>query len=912
MPGIGAHPKGLHWWWARLPLPAARAILFASLVDDPSSDERFKNSGHEAIERERARLFKIIEDLCSKQAAKSSRVYKEARDEILRCSGGDMPQVLDPFCGGGSIPLEAFRLGLPVIASDLNPVPLLITRLQIDFLPRLVSRSAVSAKSRGSNQLSLASKDEASSGLFGIVSDLQFYGEEVLRHVTAAIGHLYPKTQNGFTPSAYLWCRTVPSPNPAVNGAATPLLRTFLLSKKRNLIAKPVIRDGKFSFEVEKSEDPAQRVGTISRRGGRCIFSGVSIPLKYVRESARMGNVKSRLIALVVEGGKGKEYISPENEQEQVVASLQFDLEPSEALPDKALGFRVQTYGITQHYQLYSPRQLKVLQTLSDQIKKTHSRIKCHAIEAGFADDGKSLEEGGDGATAYADFITLCLAMVLDRCVDFNNSLCTWKPSGDQLMHLFVRQAIPMVWDYAEANLLGTKGVCWSNALEIFIESLKSVSYERLQPGSVRQGCADEITENLRSPIIVNTDPPYFDNIAYSDLSDVFYVWLRRTLGAVFPRTLSTILTPKSQELIASPERYSGDKGAATKFFAEGFHKVFSAIRDKHDPRYPMAVYYAFKQEEEGEEDDEESSDRTVPGETGTGWSTLLESLISAGFEITGTIPIRASQQWRMRSIGSNALASYIVLICRPRPKDSKSSTKREFLEDLKKEMPMALRVLKQAAIAPVDVAQCAIGPGMAVYSRFSEVMESDGSRMTVRTALSLINQALDEANSESEGDFDPDSRWAVAWFESHGFEEGLYGEAETLSKAKNTSTTGLVEAGVITSRAGKVKLIPIELLPEDWNPKADTRLTVWEATHHLIRVLETKGEEGSATLLRDMGAFGEVARDLAYRLYSICERKKWAKDALRYNGLIVSWSDISKRSNSIEGVARPAQASLF
>ncbi|MEJ5337798.1 MAG: hypothetical protein WHT26_10980 [Thermus sp.] len=409
---------------------------------------------------------------------------------------------------------------------------------------------------------------------------------------------------------------------------------------------------------------------------------------------------------------------------------------------------------------------------------------------------------------------------------------------------------------------------------------------------------ADASTQTVSINKIVSTDPPYYDNIGYADLSDFFYVWLRRSLRSVFPDLFATVAVPKAEELVATPYRH-GSKEKAEKFFLEGMTKALSRLAEQAHPAFPVTIYYAFKQSE-SEENGEARR---------TGWETFLEAVIRAGFSITGTWPMRTELGNRMVGMGTNALASSIVLVCRKRPENAPTATRREFLSALKEELPKALRLLQAGNIAPVDLAQAAIGPGMAVYTRYAGVLDAEGNPVTVREALALINQVLDEALAEQEGDFDPDTRWALAWFEQFGFGEGEFGVAETLSKAKNTSVEGLVEAGILESRRGKVRLLKPEELPGDWDPVRDGRFTYWEAVHQLVRRLETGGEMAAADLLAKLGSRGDTARELAYRLYALCERKGWSKEALSYNALVQSWPEIARLSQ--EGKA-PAQTELF
>jgi putative DNA methylase len=440
------------------------------------------------------------------------------------------------------------------------------------------------------------------------------------------------------------------------------------------------------------------------------------------------------------------------------------------------------------------------------------------------------------------------------------------------------------------------------------VESIENLGGETLQ----RIEQLDAVAALDTPDVCISTDPPYYDNIGYADLSDFFYVWLRRSLVGVYPSLFATLLTPKTQELIASPYRHDGSKDKAQAFFEDGLGKAFARMQQVQNADYPLTVYYAFKQAESDEDDAEGEPGSVVPATASTGWETMLAGLIRAGFSIHGTWPMRTERSVRSVGLGTNALASSIVLVCRPRPKDAQLATRKQFIIALRRELPEALRNLQHGNIAPVDLAQAAIGPGMAVFTRYTKVMETDGSPMNVRTALGLINQALDEVLAEQEGEFDADTRWATAWFEQHAHNDGPYGEAETLSKAKNVGIAGLVTAGILQSRAGKVRLLRRDELPDDWDPAADDRLTVWEATQHLIRALDQEGESGAAALLHRLSGLGETARDLAYRLYTLCERKKWADEALAYNGLVIAWPELTKLALAERTKSPAAQPELF
>jgi putative DNA methylase len=589
--------------------------------------------------------------------------------------------------------------------------------------------------------------------------------------------------------------------------------------------------------------------------------------------------------------------VSISSDQTAIATSVAPDHYPDTDLPQEALGFRIQNYGIRKHWQMFAPRQLQAMVTLSDEVRNVREVIERDANVAGL-DSAQ--------ADAYAKTVVTFLSLAVDRCADFNNSLCRWKPSGEQSLQLFARQAIPMVWDFVEPNILGTKAVCWYTAVQICADAIETIG---AQPGPIVSAQQIDAANgsNGISDLLVSTDPPYYDNIGYAVLSDFFYVWLRRSIGDLYPDVFATMLVPKAPELTASPELFEGDKDKAKEHFEAGFRKAFSALREKSDPRYPLTVYYAFKQDDEDEEGEDSGVDLT------TGWETLLEALIRSGFRITATWPVRASQQWRIRAMGSNALASYIVLACRPRPADAPQTDRRSFVAELERDLPAALKHLQQGNIAPVDFQQAAIGPGMAVYSRYSRILEGSGNAMTVRTALSLINQTLTEVLSEQEDEFDPDTRWAIPWFEQHGFGEGDFGVAELLSKAKVTSVAALQQARIINSKAGKVRLLRPEELPTNWDPATDKRLSTWELTHHLLRLYfhEKAGDIATAEMLSKLGGSGDMARDLAYRLFLMCEKKKRSQEAQAYNALVLGWPEIARLARE-SAPAKPSQSDLF
>lgn len=872
------HPSTLHLWWARRPLAACRAVLFASLVDDPSSNpDQFPTE--EDQDRERQRLFGIIERLVPWENVNNQAVLNEANAEILKSTGGKPPAIYDPFCGGGSIPLEAQRLGLEAYASDLNPVAVLITKALIEIPPKFANRAPINPEARKKGL-----KDSAYPGARGLAEDVRYYGEWIRQRAQERIGHLYPpvKLPDGSeaTVIAWIWARTVKCPNPACC-AEMPLVRSFELSTKKDKAKwiEPEIDhvEKTVRFKVRTGEGKPPE-GTVNRKGARCIICGTKVPFDHVRAEGRAGRMSAKLMAIVAEGTRGRVYLEPDEEHVSIAKSAEPTWVPETELPQKALGFRVQSYGINRHRDLFTRRQLVALTTFSDLV----GEARAQAIK--------------DSASAvYANSLSTYLACAVDRCSDYWSSICSWHSGRDTIRNTFARQAIPMTWDYAESSPFSASTGNWSGAIE-WIE--KAIAFAPCGlPATATQLDATAIDEPFR---LFSTDPPYYDNIGYADLSDFFYVWLRKALFAIYPGLFSTLLVPKSQELVATPDRFDGGKDEARRFFEIGFGKAMQRIRAGQNLEFPFTVFYAFKQSEADDDLEEAAAMTTVS----TGWETMLEGLLSANFQITGTWPTRSELSNRPRSIDSNALASSIVLVCRPRAETAPLTTRKDFLSALKRELGPAIRILQKENIPAVDLQQAAIGPGMAIFSRYKKVIESDGSAMRVRVALGLINQALDEVLSEQESDYDAETRWALAWFEQNQFNESFFGDANTLANAKALSVESMERAGIVSSRAGKVRLLKREELPENWDPSADSRLTVWEVTQQLIRVMETKGEPAACELAAKVGGMAETARELAYRLYMFCERKGWAEEAGHYNSLVVAWPAIQTQEFALTGKA--------
>lgn len=887
------HPSTLHLWWARRPLAACRAVIFSSLVDDPDDPDappefveacrklpRGKNAA--ANDTPRQRLFDFIETLVQWESTTDEQVLETARRLIRLATGGEPPPLLDPFAGGGSIPLEAQRLGLEAHASDLNPVAVMICKALIEIPPKFADRPPVNPRDRQGT-----AGDAGWKGAAGLAADVRYYGEWMRERAWERIGHLYPDC-NGETVIAWIWARTVRSPNPAVD-VHVPLIKKFDLSTKKGkrVWVEPIIDQNNraISFEIRRGKRTGPK-GTINRNGARCIFSDSPISLDYIRSEARAGRMGAMLVAVIAEGKSGRSYYAPNPDHEETANIKDVDLFSTE-LPERALGFRIQNYGMTKHQDLFTSRQLLALKVFSELVREACELIRRNATEVGVPASDVSLDEGGDGAFAYAQAVSVYLAFAVSKAVNYWSSLCAWHTSAEKMMSTFGRQALSMTWDYTEANPFSSSSGNFMLGIAQAAKMLDNV------PIDVRIGAAlqqDVAQLESDSSVLFSTDPPYYDNIGYAALSDVFYVWLRRSLDQVYPSLFSTMLTPKSTELIAEPGRHKS-KQKASEFFEQGLFQAFERIEQLASQKYPTSIYYAFKQTE-----------IVLEGNSHSGWEVFLNGIIKAGFQVLGTWPIRTEQSSGLRIVGRNSLASSIVLICRPRPDDAPMTSRREFVNALRRELPAALREMQSGNIAPVDLAQASIGPGMAVYSRYSKVLEPNGDRLTVRTALQLINHELDAYLAEQEGYIDEDSRFAVAWFEQFGFQEGPFGQADVLARAKNTSVDGLAYAGILESGGGKVRLYHWSDLDPGWDPATDKRLAVWEATHHLIERLNVYGEEGAARLLAKMPSdLATEARQLAYRLYSICDRKGWAEQARDYNALVISWSTSQEQAREFK-----------
>ena len=928
------HPSTLHLWWARRPLASCRAVLFCQLVDDPSEyvADLLANSTTRsaaqaeletrielrkaarasgtftiaedkpitletvAIDLERQRLFRIVEELVIWENSTNEAVLNRARAEILRSCGGVMPPVYDPFSGGGSIPLEAQRLGLPAYGSDLNPVAVMIGKAMIEIPPKFKDKPPIHP---GQKERGFASYRNAE----GLAEDVKYYGEWMRAKAVERIGHLYPDVEfpieqgggNG-TVIAWIWARTVPSPDPAFEGVTVPLVSSFLLSSKagKKVWIEPIVdRDLKtIKYEIRNGGSESQilqaRKGTKSGRGSNftCLFSNSAITSDYVKAQGKAGNFGQSLIAVVAKRNKGRTFISPTSDCEKVALSAQPTSKPEHKQTKNPRWFSPPEYGMETFGDLFTNRQLVMLNTYSELVEDVRKQIEFDAANLYSTEDKAPLRNEGLGSKAYAEAVSVYLAMGVSRLSDIQNSLCMWESSKTQVRHLFTRHAIPMLWDFAEANAFsGSAG-----DLRVSLNSIVK-AIERFMPfatGSEIQH--DAQTVKYGTGAVISCDPPYYDNIGYADISDFFFCWLKPTLKNTYPEIFGVIATPKSEELVATPYRHGG-KAGAEEFFLNGMSNSILNMVEQIDPNYPTTIYYAFKQSEIQKE-----------GISSTGWATFLEAVVQAGYSVVGTWPMRTEMANRMIASGTNALANSVVLVCRKKDKTAEVITRADFIRSLRRELPPALADLQAANIAPADMPQSAIGPGMGVFSRYKSVLESDDSDMSVKTALQLINRELDEFLNTVQGEFDADTRFGISWFEQHGYEAGEFGAANNIAQARGISVESVKHAGIISASAGKVKILKRDELLDDWSPEDDTHLTIWECCQYLIRTLETDGEVEAAYLLKRIGPDkAESVKELAYCLYDICANKRSdAKEATSYNGLIAVWSELTRQAASL------------
>ena len=891
------HPSTLHLWWARRPLAAARAVIWSSLVDDPSAHpEEFSTAEEQAAERER--LFNILRELVVWENSNDERVLDAAKAEIKKSMGDEELTLLDPFAGGGAIPLEAQRLGLKAYAQDLNPVAVTINKAMIEIPPLFAGRPAVNPDARAREGM------ESWEGNNGLAADVEYYGNWMKEEAARRIGHLYPKVkvpaeQGGgeATVIAWLWARTVKCPNPAC-GHETILVRSFDLSKKKGKEwhVEPICEGGEVRFAVKPGK--ATREGTVNRRGATCVHCGAPIDLKYVKEESKAGRMGARLMAVVAEGKRGRIYIAPDATQIEAAKVEKPEDYPTGKLARHFTGGSCVPYGLDEFDKLFTNRQLTALTTFSALVGEAQRKAEADAVAAGLADDGIGLDANGTGARAYGEAVGVYLAFVVDKLTDYHSAICSWNAPGEKLRNVFGRQAIPMTWDYAEGNLFSSSSGSFDNMMQ-WVDKVINEFPNMDSAGIARQ--FDAQSDNGMRGILVSTDPPYYDNIGYADLSDFFYVWLRQSLRHTYPRLFSTMLVPKHEELVATPYRENRGKEGARDFFEEGMFNTFRQVNKYAREDVPVTIYYAFKQSETETANDVEST-------ASTGWETMLSAIIRAGFSITGTWPMRTEKPGRTIGNGANALASSIVLVCRKRPEDAPMGTRRDFVAALKRELHAALDELRSSNIAPVDLAQSAIGPGIGVYSRFSQVLEADGSPMTVRSALQIINQELDAYFSDQDGDLDRESRFCVDLYTQKAFDTIPFGEADVLARAKNVSIEGLASKGLLSSAKGKVHLLDRGEIAG----KVDFTAPTWLVTQQLTKTLDAGGVSACAELLATtLGGKADGAKALAYRLFTIADKRNWQSEAFAYNSLVTAWPEIQSMAAQL-AARKPEQDTLF
>ena len=929
------HPSTLHLWWARRPLAAARAVIFAQMVNDPGYQQgdgfKYGVNKQEAAKK-REKLFNILRELVKWENTNNEAVLNQARAAIMESwreicalnkdhpdaaelfNPEKLPGFHDPFAGGGALPLEAQRLGLESHASDLNPVAVTSNKAMIEIPPKFAGRAPVGpepATDKISKKKATKDAFDDWSGAKGLAEDVRRYGNWMRDEAQKRIGHLYPKVLvteamvterpdlapylgEELTVIAWLWARTVKSPSPAFAHVEVPLASTFILSSKtgKEAYVEPVVQGDSYQFTVKVGTAPVSaKMGTKAEGRGAnflCLVSNSPITGSYIKEEGQAGRMSQRLMAIVLEGTKGRVYLSPTDEQENVALVNPPEWRPTGLVPARLTGGTCVPYGLKEWGDLFTSRQLIALTTFSDLATEAVARIREDAAIAGMDDDGRGLDLGGTGATAYAEAIGVYLSFLIGQLANHGSTLCGWNNPNTQMRSVFSRQSIAMTWDFAEANLFSDSSGSYNNLFERQIKGFEALSSNKF--GQAQQ--VDAQTQSVSVNKVISSDPPYYDNIAYADLSDFFYVWLRRSLRPIFPSLYATMAVPKAEELVATSYRHGGKEGAEA-FFLDGMGKAIHQLAEQAHPAFPVTIYYAFKQ-----------SETKMDGTSSAGWETFLQAVIDAGFTINGTWPVRTEKEGRAIGNGANALASSVVLVCNKRAANADSISRRQFIRELNRVLPEALDEMtqgsidalgiSQSAVAPVDLSQAIIGPGMGIFSKYSAVLEADGSKMSVKTALQLINRFL------AEDDFDNDTQFCLHWFEQQGWRVGKFGEADVLARAKGTSVAGLQEAGVISSGQGEVQLLKWTELPTDWAPERDNRTPVWEGLHQLIRILNSEGASGAGAMLGRLSDKSDAIRSLAYRLYTLCERKGWAQEARAYNELVTAWDAIqSAMANS-------------
>lgn len=921
------YPTAIHKYWAQRPIAACRGVLFAQLVDDPSSwPDRFPTEKDQ--DKERARLHRVIERMVPWEASNNETILNEARWEIARSVAWGLgeepppqqdtraildylqtkaPPVYDPFSGGASIPLEAQRLGLRAFGSDLNPVAVLIGKALVEIPPKFAGLPPVNPKAQA--ELKHSGGIWTGKGAQGLAEDVRYYGQWMRDEAEKRIGHLYPKAKladgSEATVIAWLWARTVRSPDPAAKGAMVPLASTFMLSTKEGKKAwVEVVTDESaphgWRFEVKsgkitKDDEKKLKNGTKSGRGSNfvCVLTGSAIRGEHIKEQGKAGHLESRLMAVVAQVGRSRTYLAPTADHEDILQLAH----PSIDVGDLATSTHSQymgcvPYGLDNYRKLFTSRQLLSMETLTDLVSEARIKVT--------SDVSNSDTEFSHCTSEYANAIATYLAFVVDREADYGSSLTTWLTDDNAIRGTFGRQALPMVWDYCEGNCFGDSSAALTTIIKTVCAAIEH--QQATTPGVISQIDAAKNGYPAK-PCVINCDPPYYDNIPYADLSDYFYVWMKRSLKSVWPDLFRTVSVPKSRELVADVKRHDGRENAES-FFMKGMGEALMAMRVASTDSAPTAIYYAFKQSEADQN-----------GITSAGWASFLQAVVNAGMIVDATWPLRTESAGRMRGNNSNALASSIVLVCRKRPADAPVITRADFIRLLKRELPEAIDDIRKAGVGPVDMQQSVIGPGMGVFSRHARVLEDDDSAMSVKTALAIINRIWGEIENEADASLDPESQVALAWFASYGFDAKPSGELITLANAKNVGTDALYKSGVFTDLRGRAELTARAKLPEDWSPAADATLTIWECVQHAARVFnaEDGGEIATARMIAEMGSHSREAHVLAGRLFQIATDKGWAQEALVYNELATIWPKLEALAGDLAAAApvKPTQTTL-
>ncbi|OZC29685.1 DUF1156 domain-containing protein [Gordonia polyisoprenivorans] len=874
------HPRSLHPWWSRKPLVIARSVLFAQLVDDPSTRPDLYPTKDEQ-QREKKKLFEIMERLAVWENSNNESLLKEAHQKILESTDGNPPAVIDIFAGGGSIPLEAQRLGLEAHAADLNPVAVLINKALIEIPSRFIGSPPVSLPTtQGTAQIWPRST--------GLAEDVQNYGRHLRRLVEQRVQSFYPKKEladgRTVTVTAWIWARIVTCPNPECR-IDMPLTSKWWLAKKKGKEAfvAPIINGTHVTYRVTNDHSLFPKTGsdgTVGRHGAICIRCGAAVDFSYIRAEGQAGSLRERLIAIAAEGpDKRRIYLSADDSDQESAETTISVNRPLGKLPDKALGFRVQAYGFKNYADLFSNRQAAFLEALFGELETVRTMVQKDALAADMP-PGEPLDKGGSGANAYAEAVTVYLALAASRYSEMSSTLCSWNQTNENIRSAFSLHAVPMIWDYAEVNPIGRISI--ENSIKAASSTLRNL---RPIPGSSAFQ-EDSQAAALPARAIISTDPPYYASIGYADLSDFFYIWLRSPLKSIYPSLFTTLLVPKQQELVANQFRHHGST-QAREFFVAGFTRVFENLRDNSDGTEVATVYYAQK---EGAAD--------LPG-TASGWETVLEAIIRSGWTVKATWPMRSERPERTVARGSNALASSILLALRPRSTDAPRIDRRGFLSALRNDLPLKLRELQQGSIAPVDLPQATIGPGMEVFSQYSQVIDDDGKPMTVSSALQSINAVLDEVLTELENDYDKETRFALTWFRQSAFATGRFGDAESVANARGVNLDELQRDGILTKGGGKVALIAPSDMPADYDPSTDTSISQWEVVMHLTRTLADSGVPAAAALLGRVpqSVDWDLCKELASLLFKLAEDQKKTKLAVDFNNLGAAWNDIARQA---------------